>query len=56
MSKKPTRQDRADFLESLKLWDRPEQELYGRPLGGDVDTDGFVDELFSIPGRGLLRS
>jgi hypothetical protein len=42
-----SKKDRENFLKALMLWDRPERELFGRPLGKDDDTDGLVDRFFS---------
>jgi hypothetical protein len=50
-----SKKDRDAFLKALMLWDRPEEQLFGRPLAADTDTDDFIDRLFSSPGRGLLR-
>lgn len=48
--------DRKSFLDALALWDRPEEQLYGKVLDRDLDTDGFVERLFSNPRAGLLDS
>lgn len=37
--------DRAVFLASLALWDRPESELHRRVLPADVDVDAEADRL-----------
>lgn len=49
-----SKKDRDAFLKALMLWDRPEDQLFGRPLGADVDTDGFIDRAFSSPSRGIV--
>ena len=38
--------DKETFLNSLKIYDRPESELHHRPLDEDVDTDAFIDGAF----------
>ncbi|MFZ9887928.1 MAG: hypothetical protein ACO3JL_10540 [Myxococcota bacterium] len=48
--------DRKVFLDALALWDRPEEQLYGKVLERDLDTDAFVERLFSNPRAGLLDS
>ena len=52
---KPTAKDRALFLESLAMWDRPEEQLYGRPLSADTDVDAFIDSVLSMPSAGFLK-
>lgn len=47
--------DRALFLEALKLWDRPSEELHTKAFDADVDTDSFIDRALSLPSAGVLR-
>lgn len=42
-----SKKDREAFLKALMIWDRPERELFGRPLAKDTDTDAFLDRFFS---------
>jgi hypothetical protein len=42
-----SKKDRETFLKSLMLWDRPERDLFGRPLAKDTDTDAFLDRFFT---------
>jgi hypothetical protein len=42
-----SKKDRDTFLKALMLWDRPERDLFGRPLAKDTDTDAFLDRFFS---------
>ena len=41
------RKDRNLFFETLKLYDRPEDQLRRRCLESDEDVDYLVDKLFS---------
>ncbi len=52
---KPNAKDKAMFLESLAMWDRPEEQLYGQPLASDVDVDSFIDRALSLPSAGILK-
>mgnify|MGYP006196374685 CR=1 FL=1 len=55
MSHKPKlKSDRRTFLDALAIWDRPEEQLYGKVFEHDVDTDAYVDRLFSNPRAGML--
>ena len=47
--------DRQAFLQALMIWDRPENQLGGRPLSADTDTDAFIDRLFTTPAGGFLK-
>ena len=42
-----SRTDREFFFETLKLYDRPEEQLRRRCLEADEDVDYLVDKLFS---------
>ncbi|MFH1807399.1 MAG: hypothetical protein ABIJ09_01540 [Pseudomonadota bacterium] len=42
-----TRHDRDIVFESLKMFDRPEEELRRRCLDADEDVDYLVEKLFS---------
>jgi hypothetical protein len=55
MKKNPPKQKKA-FLDALAIWDRPEEQLYGKVLEPDTDTDAFVDRIFSSPRAGFLSS
>lgn len=46
--------DRRIFLDALAIWDRPEEQLYGKVFERDVDTDGFVDRMLGNPRAGTL--
>ncbi len=46
--------DRCIFLDALAIWDRPEEQLYGKVFEKDVDTDAYVDRLFSNPRAGMI--
>ena len=48
------RHEHDRFMRALKMWDRPENQLFGTPLDGDADTDAFVDQVFSVPSRGIV--
>ena len=50
-----SKSDRDAFLKALMIWDRPDDQLFGRPLSSDTDTDNFIDRAFSSPARGLIR-
>lgn len=52
---KPSAKDRALFMESLSMWDRPDEQLYGKPLASDVDVDSFIDRALSMPSAGVLK-
>lgn len=47
--------DRRLFLDALAIWDRPEEQLYGKVFERDVDTDSYVERMFASPRGGLLR-
>lgn len=49
------KKDRRLFLDALALWDRPEEQLYGKVFERDVDTDSYVERAFGSPRAGLLR-
>jgi hypothetical protein len=53
------RRDKSDlelFKEALSMWDRPENELYGKPLDSDADVDGFLDRAFTSPAAGVFKA
>jgi hypothetical protein len=54
-----SRRDKSDlelFKEALSMWDRPERELYGRPLDEDTDVDSFLDRAFTSPSAGVFKA
>jgi hypothetical protein len=53
MTHKP-KTDRRIFLDALAIWDRPEEQLYGKVFERDTDTDGFVDRALGTPRAGVL--
>lgn len=48
------RPDRRIFLDALAIWDRPEDQLYGKVFEKDVDTDSFIERALGNPRGGIL--
>lgn len=46
--------ERQHFLDALAIWDRPEEQLYGKVFEREVDTDAFVDRALSMPRAGIV--
>jgi len=42
-----SKQDQETFFATLKIYDRPEEQLRQRCLEADEDVDYLVDKLFS---------
>jgi hypothetical protein len=55
MSKQKPRPDQQVFLDALAIWDRPEEQLYGKVFEPDVDTDAIVEHAFSSPRAGFIQ-
>lgn len=58
MKQKP-RTDRSTavqkiFVDALAIWDRPEEQLYGKVFERDVDTDSFIERALGNPRAGIL--
>lgn len=56
MAKRTPRADQQTFLDALAIWDRPEEQLYGKIFEADVDTDAIVERAFSVPRAGFVRA
>lgn len=54
MSLPPIDADAFAFQTALKLWDRPERELGGKPLDEGADVDAFVEAAFQ-PGKLIVE-
>lgn len=56
MTKRTPRSEQQVFLDALAIWDRPEEQLYGKVFEPDVDTDAIVERAFSVPRAGFVRA